>query len=158
MSLFFAVDFSRTLSGISFSLLPDTVPPHTPSCSVTVTPTDSCGCCFSLARTLPREYYVLTRNAMSLLVFHIPSPSWYDNRVLSLCLPSLLSPSSTPKRFPQNCSLTLCLAPPLDSIPLFSLPFDLFSRSFSRYDFSAPPIERSSNSRTTRLNSYSRSP
>lgn len=125
------------------------------SLSVTVTPTHSCGCRFSLAPYSSSG--VLRPNGeiavpVSLLVPRIPSPSWYDNRALSLCLLSLLSPSSTPNAFPpQLLSHPLILSRSTSQRYSSSpFPFDLTSPSFSRYDSSVPPIERSSNSTTYR--------
>lgn len=105
-----------------------------------------------LARPLPPEYYVLTEIAVLsfplCLSRAIPLPA----RASSLCLSSLLSPSFHPQCFPPTIAFS-----PSDSVSLhlstifiLSLPFHLSSPSFSRYDSSAPPIERSTNSTTYR--------
>lgn len=152
LSLFFAVDLSPELRSLF----------HQPSSLFALSLCHSHSLSFVRLLLLTRTYSssrVLRpdgdRNGMSFLVSHIPSPSSCDNRVLSLCLSSLLSPSSTP-----NVPPTIALSPSgsvslhLSTILVLSLPLDLFSPSFPRYDFSAPPIERSSNSTTCRQIKY----
>lgn len=152
---------SRPLSRISFSVPLAVVPPHTLirsrsrsfTRSVTVTPCHSYDCCFSLARTLLREYCVLTEIAevypSSSLIYHPPpgTITEFSRSVYRRCCPPL-----PPPMFPP----TIALSPSgsvslhLSMIFVLSLPLDLSSASFSWYDSSAPPIERSSNSTTCR--------
>lgn len=120
--------------------------------SVTVAPSHSCGYRFSLARTLPPEYYVLTEIAVLSLLFvsRIPSPSWCElsRSVYRRCCPPLFPPPMFPPTIAFSPSDSVSLH--LSTIFILSLPFDLSSPSFSQYDSSAPPIERSSNSTTYR--------
>lgn len=119
LSLFFVVDFSRTLSLRSF--LPCftnhrfSMRSLSLSLSVTVTPSHSCGCRFSLAHTLPPEYYVLTERSQcpypSLSLVHHPPPGTItelSRSVYCRCCPPLPPPT-----FPPTIALS-----PSDSVSL----------------------------------------
>lgn len=129
------------------------------SCSIAVAPSHSCGYRFSLARTLPPEYYVLTEIAVLSFLFVSRMSIPLLVRASLLCLSSLLSPSFHPQCFPP----TIASHPPIlsrstsrrySSSPFHSIyPSPSFSRdTIPQRPLSSVPVTQR---RTARLNSYS---